>query len=375
MGEIMLNTKLTAALAILGVSLISLTAQADQSMNSTQMQQESTYAPGDPIKKGQLPDGYNASAAYRSSGWDVFITADYLLWRWSQTLASVELIDSSDSFTGELVLTKTVETEALNPAYKSGFQVGLGFNMPNMDDWSVYTEYTWYKNHQSSSLNTGTDQAFERSFGSPYAAFYQIGSFEAEAKLLFNSVAAVLQRTFYVGKSFLLSVGSGLRSDWITQKLACNFDVDLEGYNLPVASVIATGKKQTSTWGIGPKFEIGSSFLLGYGLKFLSDLSASFLYTQYTLSGSTVGTGTVASVTRPLNSAYLGMHPSHVFVPITEASLGLGWGTYLCNNAYHIDLSAAYDINIFWNYAILGTQPEYQNMTLHGLNLQARFDF
>ena len=44
----------------------------------------------------------------------------------------------------------------INPSYKPGFQVGMGFAMKGMDDWNLYAEYTWYKNTASNSSSAGS---------------------------------------------------------------------------------------------------------------------------------------------------------------------------------------------------------------------------
>ena len=75
-----------------------------------------------------------------------------------------------------------------------------------------------------------------------------------------------------------------------------------------------------------------------------------------------------------INSSFYRPNGTYNFKPITETALGIDWGSYLCNQAFHIDVSALYDINIYWDYTNIHLDnPE--NMMLHGLNIQARFDF
>ena len=69
---------------------------------------------------------------------------------------------------------------------------------------------------------------------------------------------------------------------------------------------------------------------------------------------------------------------------MAECNLGIGWGRYLRQNQYHLDLSATYDFNFLWGQNILkymvglngfgrGVSP--YDLLLYGLTINSRFDF
>ena len=85
----------------------------------------------------------------------------------------------------------------------------------------------------------------------------------------------------------------------------------------------------------------------------------------------------------------------YAVVPIVELALGIGYGSYFSNHNWHIDISASYEFQVWFNqitmmsYAksdslyIVGlntdfpTNNPYQptNLMIHGLTVSAKLDF
>ena len=224
---------------------------------------------------------------------------------------------------GLLQLLRFGHPNTILPGYASGFQVGLGFNMKGMDDWNFYGEYTWYKNSGSDSsviagtiapLSTTVDALLSRS-----------------ASIAYNNADFLLQRNFYFGKKLTANFYTGLRALWINNDYHTTFSgtgstilssrFDVQSFNSDVDS---------SSWALGPKFGFDANWLLGYGIKFLSNVSASVLYTRYTESVDTtiVGSATVIGTTLPLTSTPSANESNYgTLRPIVEMYLGLGWGS------------------------------------------------
>ena len=60
-----------------------------------------------------------------------------------------------------------------------------------------------------------------------------------------------------------------------------------------------------------------------------------------------------------------------------EFQFGMMGEWWLSNNSYHLDMSAAYDQQVWMNYGnmIFLTDHETGDLSLHGLRLKLRFDF
>jgi hypothetical protein len=372
----MLKNELKAALAILG-TIVPCVAQADQAMNSNQAQQQPGYNSGEMVKAGQLPGAYNQSATYMcDNGWDVYVTGDYLYWKWQQDTFQIGTLVSQT--TGDSDGFGNANAVFQDPSYKSGFQVGLGFNMHGMDDWNLYAEYTWYKNTSHATTTGSSTTGLVLPSGAFRGDQHLVAeaaldtTLSTEAKMNFSALDFLLARPFYFGKKLTANFSAGLTALWITQKLTASTSAGTTDLVSDLAMASSSYARQTS-WGLGPKFGLDSNWLLGYGLKVMANVSASVLYTRYMTnvnSTTTVGTATATG-----NS--VGLDNYGTLRPVTEMFLGLGWGSYFCDNGFHFDLSVGYDFNVYWNYnmAYATSTQSVGSMYLHGMNIRARFDF
>ena len=86
----MLKKELKAALAVVGTVVVPFVVFADQPISTEQVEEQPGYYPGERIKAGQLPAGYNESASYVCEDpWKIIFTADYIYWKWQQSMMEV----------------------------------------------------------------------------------------------------------------------------------------------------------------------------------------------------------------------------------------------------------------------------------------------
>ncbi len=381
----MVRSELKAIMVVASTALIPWIAQAD----SPDAPGSSSYLAGDKIKEGQLPSGYNKAASYDClDPWKLFLTGDYIYWTWQQELMQVGTFMTPTAFGSSAFLNGEGEVVLQTPDYASGFQLGMGCDLRGMDDWNLYSEYTWYKN--TNNLHTTTSGSELLAVSSriiPYLEYASLGILVSEdltttARMTYNMVDLVLERPFYFGRKLTANFIVGLEALWISQEFTANgselsfIEPDSQTSDLLSNASFSSYSKQKS-WGLGPKFGINSSWLLGYGLKIIGTASLSALYTSYIkLITSTVGT---ISTFNLINLEMNQPGNYNTVNPIGTASLGLGWGSYFCNNSFHFDLLASYDFKVFWSQnvidSLLNGNGSPGNMSLRGLNIQARFDF
>ena len=122
-----------------------------------------------------------------------------------------------------------------------------------------------------------------------------------------------------------------------------------------------------------------SSWLLGYGIKFLSNASVSVLFTKYS-GGTDVNMDGSAIVVNPYNTPKTyntsldgDLDGLTNLKPMFETYLGLGWSRYICNETYHIDLAAGYDFDLL--RTAKSALSDTRILSLHGFNFRFRFDF
>jgi hypothetical protein len=333
-----------------------------------------SYLPGEPIKADQLTATYPQDASYLiENGLDCFATVDYLYWQWTQGLLQIGTLVTP---TGSDYVFGNAQAILQAPGYRSGFQTGFGCYLKGMDDWKLYTEYTWYRNTSNENLSTPAGSvlilpnALFREDQQSLAGYHYVGTVDSTVRLGFQSLDFLFQKSLYLGKRLSATLASGLRAQWISEKIEKEITGSI--IELPSTPTTVTNSilKQT-TWGIGPKFSLDLNYLLGFGLKMISQLSMSFVYTSYNGSNeyNNLDIGHSFSETTLNNSGSI--------KPLGEAFLGLGWGSYFCQNKFHLDLSLGYDFDIYWNY-VLAAAPISQtvaNLQLQGLRASMRFDF
>ena len=97
-----------------------------------------------------------------SDGADIFITADYILWKTST--GNLNVLDRPYKFGTEFTIAGTTTVrEAGSPdtqtrltyGWDSGFKVGLGASIGH-DGWALSAEYTWLRPNASRSLKSAT---------------------------------------------------------------------------------------------------------------------------------------------------------------------------------------------------------------------------
>ncbi len=383
----MVNSELKAVMAVATTMLIPWTAQADVP-SAPGSPNSPSYLPGEKVKEGQLPAGYNETASYSCRDpWKLFLTGDYIYWCWQQEMMEIGTLITPTAFGAASFLNGKGDVILETPGYASGFQLGLGCDLRGMDDWSIYSEYTWYKNTSDTRTTTSGTQILAVA---PTLIQYVDGAnpgvllsdnLATSAHMTYNCVDLLLQRPFYFGRKLTANFVAGLEALWISQKITAN-GIDLsfvEANSLTedeLRGSFRSYSKQKS-WGLGPKFGLNSSWLLGYGFKIMGSISLNALYTSY-IKLITTTQGVISNI----NLANLQINQSknyNTVNPITEAALGLGWGTYFCDNSFHLDFLASYDFKVFWGQNVINSLVNSNgspgNMSLRGLNIQVRFDF
>jgi len=367
-----------------------------QTVNCPQKPQpDCCFYQGDALLGCQCKPAYNLPAAIAVTNkwcgcYTVFIDASFIYWHADEE--GLEVARSAPiSPTGAILLPQHRVFLSQDFEYKPGFKVGAGITGENQ--WMLYSEYTWIRDRMSQSNSTPPppDFAVDRGVWAPTSWFEQstatgglIGANAVSSTWHLNMDLADLNlsRPFYQGRALTIAPFAGLQAAWIRQSMVVAIHVAPESFgagNLlpqPISSV-----NRSHCWGIGPKIGCNGYCLFPMGFRLQGNASAAVLYTRYT------------KVVRKENGASTLFSPGpykaqltdyNCLRPISELGLGIGWGSYLSCQNYHIDFSATYDFLIFWQQNMmrkladmgessLGNAP--LDLHLHGLTLTGRFDF
>lgn len=340
---------------------------------------------GDDALPAGAPAGYNAPGNIVLKGDegilpDLFMDVSFLYYyaklEGLNLANSASLERSGDSYTTALVSNSQVLEQSCN--YKPAFKVGLG---SSFDECFVVGEYTWIR--QTNNTNSGAASTTPSDAGSVWVAqnwFQQDGvgnSISSEWKLSMDIADLKAGRPFYQGRRALVSPFVGLRSAWIRN--AVNVSLETSSLYNPLAVPTLTSSNHSNSWSLGPRAGLDFHAILGEGFRIQGNLATAALYTAYTSvkhSENSLDGDSTFRVSE--DGTYSTVRPE------LELGLGLGWGTYLCGEEYHIDFGADYNFLVFWGQNLIrrmmdevvaGTGGSSGDLYLHGLNITARFDF
>lgn len=379
-----MNGKITRTLVLLALSLTATTGYSNAGRSRTPPPQ--TPCCENPIGVGQghgaynyMEGGYNAPARYEVNGcWNFFITADFIYWQPRQENMGLANAMPLGSPVPPIVDSTIIYQKF---SWKPGFRVGLGMNFGH-DNWAGLVEYTWFHNtHRTSSDEPNFDN------GGGLVMLWASGlflntentgladGFNSRWDLDMDLLDFVLQRIYYVGTKLSFRTFFGGRATWISQDMDFNFL--LNPLTNPLGLSTVNSIYYSSSWALGPRFGTDLTWMIGWGFSLASKLAGDISYARYKVNwnedevrtGGGPGQGTHWTVSQ--------------LRPHAEASFGLGWGTYFCDKGFHLQFTATYDFNVWWNQNMMKALQGYVNnlqevqgnLYTHGVDLKVQFDF
>ena len=372
-------------------------------VSNSAMEQQSENGLGYQAPRVPANNGYAAPAEInigRPGNIDFFINASFLYWQPQQDNMAIGLVQESSSVTGTPNSNLSNYFVQMSQGFTPGFQVGLGMNLQK-DDWEGLLNYT--RVHGSHSVSSGgsnpdgisiyVTERVQAIFPPEMGA--AIGSTVPTVTPAYSTLSstyrnhldfidAELARAYYVGKSLTFRTGMGLRSAWILQKLDSSYEVTVN----PVTARELTVESHTHSWGFGPRFGTALDWVLGGGFSLLGSIYGDVLYTWYTIHDKTE----VQFFNPQYASSRAGVdsntfttsdHPK-ALRPHIDLEMGVHWGSYFFHNGFHLDLSAVYGFQVFYDQNMFrhwdGLLPAWNtaphgNLYINGLTFTARFDF
>jgi hypothetical protein len=306
---------------------------------------------------------------------DIFVTGSFTYWQPVQENMQLGVVsDTTDPL--DLVNGKEID---LDYDFKPGFKVGMGMNF-DYDNWDTFFQYTWFRGTERVSVDldpANTEVNLLPAWQIPefLNPQYNVGS--EKWKLRIDLFDLDLARSYYVGTKLCFRPFVGVRGAIIDQKVNVDY-VNVTPSDLfiwPSTSVVQT----SNSWGIGPRVGLSSNWNFCGGWRFYGNGELDILFTQYDVKSTQTSDVTVANrfIVRQHDLNYLRTH--------VELELGLGWGQYLSCNRYHLDFSAGYGFQVFFDQNMFrntfsaqgvgkGTMPN-GNLYIQGLTATVRFDF
>lgn len=300
-------------------------------------------------------------------------------------LANSAAVITSGASAGNVISTDNSITLVQNLTYNPGFKAGVAISC---EEWILNAKYTWIR--QSTFTNESAitpDPLVGSGVWILNNWFQQLSSFgqtisatnlESQWDLGMDFADITMGYPSYEKRYLSIVPFFGVRSLWISQNLDIAIDIPSDTQIDLITSPISSYNNSKS-WAFGPRTGFDVSWLFPYGLRIEGTAGANLLFTQFT---NVTHTEQLASAENSQISSQL----PHIncLRPEFDLGLGLGWGSYLKNENYYVDLSIRYDFLFFWqqnmmkkltDQIITGVGAAAGDLYLHGLTLQAAFYF
>jgi hypothetical protein len=373
-------------------------ADTEVSQGSKNIDETPHQAPMAPTNSAYVaPAGINIG---KPGDIDFFIMSSFLYWQFQQDNLVVGLVQDSSSVTSVPNSYLSNHFIEINPGFTPGFQVGLGMNLQR-DNWEGLANYTRVHGSYSVSSNGSDPEGITIYVTDRLQAIFPpemgaaISSTSSTVTPAYTSLSSTyrnhldfidgeMARTYYVGKALTLRTAMGLRSAWILQSLNSSYEVTVD----PATARELFVESQAHSWGFGPRFGALLDWGVGKGFSLLGSVYGDILYTWYRIQDKTA-----VNFFNPEYAADRAGVDSNTFTTTDhpralrshiDMEMGVHWGTYLGNKNYHIDFSATYGFQVFFDQNMFrhwdGLLPAWStlphgNLYVNGLTFNARFDF
>lgn len=308
----------------------------------------------------------------------------------------------NDAATVNLQLNNLINAQYLSPHFKwdFGFKLGLAYNF-ECDGWDIGTIWTWYRGKAASHVEAEEEENITLQ---PLWSGYQFPS-AGTAPILFatdietfwrfklNLVDIELGREFWTSKLLSFRPHIGFRYGSINQ----DYEIKNRGgsYNDPNINRRFNDRINLKNYfhGLGLIAGFDTTWNLGCGWGFFSNLALSIIYGRFTISHDE----TLREARAPFSKIPF-LETKESFrnsKPILDLVLGIQWARLLCDCAYALTVSLAWENHLFfhqnqlWRVTRVGGQGNiplnnsgenvfYQNrgdLAVQGWTLKTKFEF
>lgn len=350
------------------MTALPLLAVADEPLD----EQPFCLLPPDPIESCQIPSGYFYPAQYsiRNCGVMFNVASEFLYWEINED--DVESVGTkfAGAFAGDPNTTITDLTLfSHEQGYRPGFRVAAGMGFPCFDEWQFEVEYTWFHHRTTNTFTAEGPFEFIVTKFVPVTYNVASSSLKSERRLNLNFLTGTVGKSYYLGKRLIVNATIGLKSWWASDHHNLFFTT-LNGQ-------LGTQFTKLGLWGIGPYVASQIKALLWWGTYLSGKARIWTTYTRFNHYRVDTDYPAVPGAFFPGFRDVETQHSSPWVVRLFyEGGLGLGWGTYLCNCGYHVDLLVSYDM--MTNYVApypLSIGIPLRTIYAQGLSVRAQLDF
>jgi len=332
---------------------------------------ESTYDTGKTV-----PSGYNKNARPTTpEQFGFYLGGSFTYWQpyeRGMDLGIVRYPDPTPVFPNEYDLLD-VKSE-----FKPGFKVLIGC-YPTDYDWDVSFGYTWYRMNKSLFFNNA-DKIIDKLAWEPSESLGQdaLAGSKGKWKLRMDMFDFLVGRIYSIGEKLTFKTHIGLKGGIIDQRFNAIYIMDNVAHAPPYITV--TSYNKSDSWIVGPKIGLDTYWHLTEDFHIFLNAALNVCYQKYDLKHLYRQDDTYAYDFDYIKKDYKFVNPS------IEAIIGLRYASHFgCNDWFHFDLGAGYEIQNYWNQNELrayvsrlvddGSYASPSDLVLHGLTINCSLGF
>jgi len=310
---------------------------------------------------------------------NTFITASFIYWEPLSDQIDLGIVDFSRTLPRDYKIVK------FSTHYAPGFKVGVGYNFKC--DWDMYAKYTRLHSNQSTTFNpsplistnyfhtpwlpTETSAVGGLAYRFPY-----LSPVKANWNMHLDKIDLEFGNTLY-NKKLVARASFGPSFNVVNERYKMHFVYD----NTPRETNI-----KNDSWALGPRLGIDLEWNFYKNFKMFTNADLNLLFASNEVSGKGIINAFAVDTQYKFNK-----YKKYILRDIEELSLGFKWGSYFASDRWHIDFSAAYEVQRYANvnymskYAQMRTIDNINNVSvnqikpgdtyLHGLTLSTKIDF
>ena len=347
--------------------------------------EEAYGMPGQCLNMAFLP----AAGPRVACGVDLALSADFIYWTARQDglgYAATNWANADDLLLDAAAISKgSVKHPDFD--FSPGFKIDLAL-MLDHDGWDVFAEYTWLFTGDKDDKTSQADFATSRMGATWFTRdAIVVGSDDSLTQpdspmltsattnwdLHFQEIDLNLGRNFFVSQYLSMRPHFGFKGTWQSQRYT-NTYVTEDGTGVVTSSSI---DQEMDYWGFGIRTGFNTSWYFTKSWSIYGNVALSALWSQFDVCRRDKVDADVsnddAAVTM-LNTE----NDFHTIVPVLELGIGLRWEMWSCDDAYHFQVQAGWEEQVWMNmnqfYGIY-EEGSHGNLNLQGFTLKFRFGF
>jgi len=294
-----------------------------------------------------------------------FVTFDALYW-YARTNGTAFAYSNSTP-TANMPLKGRTKDISFN--WEWGLRAGIGKNL-DFDKWDLYGTFTIYRPHSCAGASVGQNSILIPLKG---ATIIHEGVARAKSNYSLDTyqIDIELGRHYFVSSKLSFRPFASVKNAWVNQRQVVRYTGGSIGNHT------AHVEDNCDYWGIGLRGGINSKWHLGEGVYLHGLFAGALLYGFFDIDHREKLTA------NPFDTIKLDDN-KHRFVPTVQWRMGIGWGTYLNERKYFLELGAAYEGQYWWRLNQMINIYEYNafrydnqsdDVSMHGITFMARWYF